>query len=140
MGSEKHKNNSKFRIKWYAICRKNYPTKKGLVENALIVNISFFDEVKTLYSEDVKGHLCPEPKYLVVTSKDKKEKVSVYFSLCPNCKRPMVVAKVETGQERTVYRLVSFNVARIVPPKCLKRFEDFLEAAVRNIGNFAAKI
>ena len=36
---------------------------------------------------------------------------------CPNCKKPIIVVKIEIEQKPPIYRLVHpFNVVRTVPP------------------------
>lgn len=94
-------------------------------------HIVLFDEPKEVYYKQSTGGSSPHPTYLVTESGDGGEVVCVYSSHCPNCKRPIVVAKIQTGQEPPVYRLVyPFNVARTVPPEVPNEIrEDFLEAA-----------
>lgn len=56
--------------------------------------------------------------------------VFVYSSMCPNCKKPIVMVKIES-EGKTYDRLVHpFNIVRIVPPEVPKEIrDDFLEAA-----------
>jgi len=58
------------------------------------------------------------------------DRIFVYSSECPNCKKPIVTAEIESG-EKVHYRLVHpLNVVRTVPPEAPKEIqEDFLEAA-----------
>jgi len=91
----------------------------------------FFDEPKKVYFQRPDGGLSLYPTHLVTKSGDEKETVSVYSSQCPNCKKPIIVAKIEIEQKPPIYRLVHpFNVVRTVPPEVPKEIqEDFLEAA-----------
>jgi ssDNA-binding Zn-finger/Zn-ribbon topoisomerase 1 len=68
---------------------------------------------------------------LATESEDEGEKVFVYSSQCPNCKKPIVVAKIEIEEKPPVYRLVHpFNVVRTAPSDVPEEIrEDFLEAA-----------
>jgi len=90
-----------------------------------------FDEAKIVRYEHPAGGYSTHPTYLVTASEDEREKVSVYSSQCPNCKRPIVVAEVKIGKAPPLYKLVHpFNVARTVPEEVPKEIrEDFLEAA-----------
>lgn len=89
----------------------------------------FFDDPKKVYYRHSTGGISPYPTYLTTESDDEKERVYVYSSQCPNCKKPIVTAEIMTG-EKPLYRLVHpFNVARTVPPEVPKEIqEDFLEA------------
>jgi len=89
-------------------------------------HIVYFDNPRRFFNG-----VNPHPIHLITISEDEQEVISVYSSECPNCKRPIVVAKIEIGQKPPVYRLVHpFNVVRTVPPEVPKEIrEDFLEAA-----------
>lgn len=58
------------------------------------------------------------------------DRVYIYSSECPSCKKPIVTAKI-TSSEKTKYSLVHpLNIVRTVPPDVPKEIgEDFLEAA-----------
>jgi hypothetical protein len=61
---------------------------------------------------------------------DAGDTVYVYSSKCPNCKRPIVTAKIASGGEERVRLVHPFNIVRTVPPEVPKDIqEDFLEAA-----------
>jgi hypothetical protein len=94
-------------------------------------HIVFFDEPKEVYFTHPGGGHSPFPTNLVTESGDENETVSVYSSMCPNCKRPIVTAKIEINQKPPDYRLIyPFNVARTVPREVPEEIrEDFLEAA-----------
>lgn len=83
----------------------------------------FFDSPKALR----EGISSPFPVYLI--TKSGGDKVLVYSSQCPNCKKPIVIAEIES-EGTTVHRLVHpFNVFRTVPPEVPKQIaEDFKEA------------
>lgn len=86
----------------------------------------FFDEPKKICMHGSLSH----PTYLITASEKEKERVSVYSSQCPNCKKPIVVADIMIGEEPTFRLIHPFNVARTVPPEVPKEIqEDFLEAA-----------
>ncbi|MEM2351456.1 MAG: DUF4145 domain-containing protein [Thermoproteota archaeon] len=91
-------------------------------------HIVFFAVAKVIY--EIEGGKFPHSTYLMTESEDEQEKVYVYSSQCPNCKKPIVAAKIVVGQEIS-YRLVyPFNIVRTVPPDVPKEIrEDFLEAA-----------
>jgi hypothetical protein len=55
--------------------------------------------------------------------------VNVYSSMCPRCKKPIVVAQI-TGKEKAQRLIHPFNVVRTVPDEVPKQVkEDFAEAA-----------
>jgi len=89
------------------------------------LHIVFFDEPKGVY----EGRYL-QPTYLITESEDGEERVYVYSSQCPNCKKPVVVAEI-TIKGKSSYRLVyPLNVTRTVPPEVPKEIrDDFLEAA-----------
>lgn len=70
----------------------------------------------------------PPPTYMVTASGG--DGVSVYSSQCPNCKKPIVTAEIES-EGKISHKLVHpFNVVRTVPPEVPEEIqEDFLEAA-----------
>ena len=58
------------------------------------------------------------------------DRVRVYSSKCPNCKKPVVAAEIESNGKVHLRLVHPFNVVRTVPPEVPKDIqEDFLEAA-----------
>lgn len=56
--------------------------------------------------------------------------VYVYSSQCPNCKKPIVVARIKTGDKEKSRLVHPFNIVRTVPPEVPTDIQDdFLEAA-----------
>jgi len=61
-----------------------------------------------------------------------KDTVHVYSSKCPNrkCKKPIVVARITSGEEEQLRLVHPFHIVRPVPPEVPKDIgNDFLEAA-----------
>jgi len=90
--------------------------------------VVFFDKPKTVsYTSPTSGKYS-HPTYL--RTENDEDKVFVYSSQCPNCKKPVVVAEIHK-QKEIFHRLVHpFNVVRTVSPEVPKEIrEDFLEAA-----------
>lgn len=56
--------------------------------------------------------------------------IGIYASQCPNCEKPIVVARIEEGEEEETRLLIPLNVVRIIPPEVPKEIaKDFSEAA-----------
>lgn len=56
--------------------------------------------------------------------------VHVYSSKCPNCKKPIVTARIKTEGKEQLRLVHPFNIVRTVPPEVPKNVrDDFLEAA-----------
>lgn len=101
---------------------------------------------ETTYKEKTSGK-CPHCQHIVTFDPPKTviktrvfpsslrtqsggEYVHVHSSKCPNCKKPIVVAEVESGGEAQVRLVHPFNVARTVPSEVPKEIrKDFSEAA-----------
>lgn len=69
-----------------------------------------------------------EPSYLATESGG--DKVIVFSSKCPNCKKPVVVSRIESGGETSNRLVHPFNIVRLVSAEVPKEIrQDFLEAA-----------
>lgn len=66
----------------------------------------------------------------VLITYDDEDEVRVHASKCPNCKKPIVTAKITSEGEEHLRLVHPFNIVRTVPPEVPKDIqEDFLEAA-----------